>query len=87
MSSAATGSERPLFADYNFLMVSPVNGAVRGPSRREGAADMPAQVDELKVRLLLWYSGLAQAGEISGFDQSADLRYAPILGGPEANDA
>jgi len=33
------------------------------------------------------HAGLAQAGEVSGFDQSADLRYAPIFDSPEASNA
>ena len=36
---------------------------------------------------LLRHSSLAKTREISGFDQSPDLRYAPIFGGPEASDA
>src|ERR1700694_212449 len=40
-----------------------------------------------QCRSFLRHPGLAQAGEISGFEQSADLRYPPIFFGLEASDA
>ena len=40
-----------------------------------------------QCRSFLRHLGLAQAGEISGFGQSAVLRYPPIFGGPEASYA
>src|ERR1700730_18876654 len=36
---------------------------------------------------LLWHPGLAQANEISGFEQSTDGRHPEILGGLQVGDA
>src|SRR5439155_25151361 len=38
-------------------------------------------------RLFLGHSGLAQAGEINGFEQGADLRHSEILRVLQAGDA
>src|SRR5580700_7107261 len=51
------------------------------------AAAMAEDTANRPCRSLLRHSGLAQAGEISGFDQSADLLYPPIFRAPEASDA
>src|SRR5205085_12248019 len=40
----------------------------------------------IEATSLLRHPGFAQAGEITGFDQGADLRHAPRIDGPQAGN-
>jgi hypothetical protein len=46
-----------------------------------------SRISNKTERSFLRHSGLAQADEISGFEQGTDLRHPPIPNGPHAGDA
>src|SRR6476661_743009 len=47
--------------------------------------DAPEQAPAFRAHSLLWHSSQAQADEISGLKQGADLWYAPISGSGISN--